>query len=267
MRHTPVVATIAVCLLARFTIADDERGTLVNIKQAQKDLPEDVTHLNKTCGTKIAVAFDDSSATIEGKASSKAKLAGLLGCADAVSKLKMICHDDAGKASVGRVQRVTCAIDSTLDPKVDPVVTLDGSSLKVVVGLRSPRLGGALRAVFVAADNRPANTDENRYCRGDCAPLTFCGRRKDDIYIHEEYPKNPEQRAVVKSPWGHPDARCPEGQLCSQYMVCFPKNEFPTPKQNVRRGEACYENRECASSRCSNNAATPDGFGKKGKCL
>jgi hypothetical protein len=57
---------------------------------------------------------------------------------------------------------------------------------------------------------------------------------------------------------------CPQGDLCSVHGYCFPKKGFPKLQHNVKRGEMCYFDEECASQSCTVNATNK--YGRVGKC-
>jgi hypothetical protein len=52
------------------------------------------------------------------------------------------------------------------------------------------------------------------------------------------------------SAFGHADAKCPSGQWCSKYGVCFAKSDFPTEGHDLPDWATCYYSRECASNHC-----------------
>ncbi|HET7502753.1 MAG TPA: hypothetical protein VFK02_17145 [Kofleriaceae bacterium] len=66
------------------------------------------------------------------------------------------------------------------------------------------------------------------------------------------------------SPFGHKSNKCPAGALCSAFGYCFPKGEFPVEQHNLKRGKACYLDRECASQECPSNGVSA--YGSVGEC-
>jgi hypothetical protein len=65
-------------------------------------------------------------------------------------------------------------------------------------------------------------------------------------------------------PWGHKDSRCPAGDLCSVFGYCFPKDEFPVERHNLKHGKQCFVDRECASQECNTDGTTA--YGRAGEC-
>jgi hypothetical protein len=107
------------------------------------------------------------------------------------------------------------------------------------------------------APDKPACKPPEYRHMGPCGicilPRISCGYSE---HGHSNYPGG--------SPFGHASSKCPAGDLCSVYGVCFPKESFPVEGHDLQRGETCYLSSECASKHCplDGNSA----FGGVGTC-
>lgn len=90
---------------------------------------------------------------------------------------------------------------------------------------------------------------------GDCElPRISCG-----------YSENGNPSYPGGSPFGHRSSKCPAGEWCSVYGVCFPKSEFPVEGHHLARDKTCYLDRECASQHCDGPRSMGT-FGEPGHC-
>jgi hypothetical protein len=83
-----------------------------------------------------------------------------------------------------------------------------------------------------------------------CGTGKVCGR--SDAVNHGPRCVDPGTANCSKGglPYGHKDAKCKAGQLCSMHGYCFNQGEFPREGHNLALGARCYFAKECGTKNC-----------------
>jgi hypothetical protein len=204
-------------------------------------------------------------------------------CRYAMDVLKSFCSQSSGHkdAVAAKLKSVRCALLDDSDIEAAPRESLDNGVWTIKFTwwadntadepeLQDPLNHGLAKRLGVEPRAHDPMDDghgpEPKRCRApkDCA--------KSEVCASAGAVKGPRCRAPSPakctkggSSFGHEDAKCPSGQSCTQYGVCFPKGEFPAHGQDLPKRASCYAGDECASQSCKYDGSSTR-FGRIGTC-